>query len=194
VLEILQANSIFDVLAPQYVARIELPLCGGVQIQCDGIDLGLAIETFAAPGKVPLYLERTGERNFGTEAGDTLGLRIIEAASGKSFFYVPACARLDASLADRLRGAALVLFDGTLWSENEMIEQGLMSKTGSRMGHINMSGPEGSIAAFANLGVARRIFVHINNSNPVLNAKSREFAAAQAAGWEIGWDGMELTL
>ena len=63
-----------------------------------------------------------------------------------------------------------MFFDGTLWHENEMIEQGLMGKTGSRMGHLNMSGPDGSIAAFANLDVARKIFVHINNSNPVLDA------------------------
>ena len=93
VLDILQANSILNVLAPRYVARIELPLSGRLQIQFNGIDIGLAIEAFAAPGKVPLYLERTGQREFGTEAGDTLGLRIIETASGKAFFYIPACAR-----------------------------------------------------------------------------------------------------
>ena len=87
-----------------------------------------------------------------------------------------------------------MLFDGTLWSENEMIAQRLTNKTGARMGHINMSGADGSIAAFSDLGVARKIFVHINNSNPVLNAKSSEFASAHAAGWEIGWDGMELAL
>jgi pyrroloquinoline quinone biosynthesis protein B len=75
-----------------------------------------------------------------------------------------------------------------------MIEQGLMGKTGSRMGHVNMSGPDGSIAAFAKLDVERKIFVHINNSNPVLNANSKERAVANAAGWVIGEDGMEVTL
>ena len=125
-----------------------------------------------------------GAADFGTRAGDTLGLRIIETASGKSFFYIPGCARLDEALARRLAGAALVFFDGTLWSETEMIEQGLMGKTGSRMGHINMSGPDGSIAAFADLGVARKIFVHINNSNPVLDAASQR--ARRRRGRRLG--------
>src|SRR5208337_2365168 len=126
--------------------------------------------------------------------GDTLGLKITETASGASFFYIPGCAAIDAALAARLTGAALVLFDGTLWHENEMIDQGLLGKTGTRMGHINLSGADGSIAAFARLNVARKIFVHINNSNPVLNAFSPERAEAEAAGWEIGQDGMEIAL
>ena len=87
-----------------------------------------------------------------------------------------------------------MFFDGTLWHENEMIEQGLLGKTGTRMGHINMSGPDGSLAAFAPLGVARKIYVHINNSNPALNAFSKERREAEAAGWVIGEDGMEVLL
>jgi pyrroloquinoline quinone biosynthesis protein B len=75
-----------------------------------------------------------------------------------------------------------------------MIEQGLMGKTGSRMGHVNMSGDDGSMAAFAPLNVARKIYVHINNSNPVLDANSTQRAAANSAGWEIGADGMEVGL
>jgi pyrroloquinoline quinone biosynthesis protein B len=132
--------------------------------------------------------------NYGSAEGDTLGLKIAETASGKSFFYIPGCASIDAALAQRLRGAALVFFDGTLWHEFEMIDQGLLGKTGSRMGHINMSGDDGSIKAFSALNVARKIFVHINNSNPVLDAGSKERAEANAAGWEIGEDGMEVAL
>jgi pyrroloquinoline quinone biosynthesis protein B len=194
VLEALGANSIFDILAPNLVARIELPLDEPRRIEGAGVDLGLAVEAFAAPGKVALYLEDAAAADFGTQTGDTLGLRIVETATGEAFFYVPGCARVDENLARRLNGAALVFFDGTLWDENEMIEQGLMDKTGSRMGHINISGPDGSIAAFATLEVARKIFVHINNSNPVLDASSPQRAAASAAGWEIGWDGMEVRL
>ena len=88
-----------------------------------------------------------------------------------------------------------MFFDGTLWHENEMIEQGLLGKTGTRMGHINMSGADGSIEAFAKLDVARKIFVHINNSNPVLErVLDQSDAQAEAAGWEIGEDGMEIAL
>lgn len=194
VLEALGANRIFDILAPDLVSRIELPLGEPQPIAGAGVDLGLAVEAFAAPGKVALYLEDAGATDFGTQAGDTLGLRVVETATGDAFFYIPGCARVDEALGRRLKRATLVFFDGTLWRDDEMIEQGLMGKTGSRMGHINMSGPDGSIAAFANSEVGRKIFVHINNSNPVLDASSAQRTAASAAGWEIGWDGMEITL
>jgi pyrroloquinoline quinone biosynthesis protein B len=194
VLSALAANPIFSILQPQLVPRVELPMDETVALHGAGVDLGLSIRAFPVPGKIALYLEDKNAPNFGTSAGDTLGLQVIEAKTGKSFFYIPGCAKVDEALAARLRGAALVFFDGTLFHENEMIEQGLMGKTGSRMGHVNMSGPDGSMAAFAPLGVARKIYVHINNSNPVLNANSPERAIARDAGWEIGADGMEATL
>ncbi len=194
VLDTLKANRIFDILAPDLVARAELPFDAAVEIEGGGVKLGLAVEAFAAPGKIALYLEDANAADLGTRAGDTLGLRVIETATGKSFFYIPGCAAIDGPLARRLRGAALVFFDGTLWRDNEMIEQGLIAKTGSRMGHVNMSGPQGSIASFAVLDVERKIFVHINNSNPVLDANSAERATANNAGWLIGEDGMEVAL
>jgi pyrroloquinoline quinone biosynthesis protein B len=94
----------------------------------------------------------------------------------------------------RLAGSALVFFDGTLWRDDEMIRLGVGSKTGRRMGHMSMSGDDGTIAAFRDLGVARRIFIHINNSNPVLLDDSPERHLAEAAGWEIAYDGMEVRL
>jgi len=194
VLDALGANPIFTILQTQLVPRIELRMDEAVSVRGAGLDLGLAVRAFPVPGKIALYLENANAPNFGTNAGDTLGLEIIETATGDSFFYIPGCAKLDAPLAERLRGAKLVFFDGTLFHENEMIEQGLLGKTGSRMGHINVSGADGSIAAFEPLNVARKIYVHINNSNPLLNEFSEEYATAQAAGWEIGEDGMEVNL
>jgi pyrroloquinoline quinone biosynthesis protein B len=107
---------------------------------------------------------------------------------------MPGGAIVTEPLRRRLAGAALVFFDGTLWRDDEMIRMGVGDKTGRRMGHISMSGPEGAIAAFADLGVQRRIFIHINNSNPVLFEDSPERRAAEAAGWEIAYDGMEVKL
>jgi pyrroloquinoline quinone biosynthesis protein B len=190
VLETLAGNRIFEILSPELVARRPLALDTPTELP----SLGLALEAFVVPGKIALYLEDAKAENFGSQAGDTLGLRVVETATGRAFFYVPGCARMEAALAARLAGADLVFFDGTLWSENEMLEKGLMRKTGSRMGHMNMSGDEGTIAAFKTLDVARKIFVHINNSNPVLNARSEERAAAEAAGWTIGEDGMRFEL
>ncbi|MGD9657395.1 MAG: MBL fold metallo-hydrolase, partial [Methylocystis sp.] len=194
VLDALGANPIFTILQTPLVPRIELRMNEAVETSGAGLDLGLAIRAFPVPGKIALYLENANAPNFGTSAGDTLGLEIIEAATGDSFFYIPGCAKVDDALADRLRGAKLIFFDGTLFQENEMIEQGLLGKTGSRMGHINVSGDDGSIAAFAPLDVKRKIYVHINNSNPLLNEFSNEYAIAQEAGWEIAEDGMEVKL
>jgi coenzyme PQQ biosynthesis protein B len=84
--------------------------------------------------------------------------------------------------------------DGTLWQDDEMIQMGIGVKAGRRMGHISISGEEGAIAAFAELGVRRHIFIHINNSNPVLLADSPERLEAEAAGWEIAYDGMDVRL
>jgi len=195
VLHVLAANRIFDVCAPQYVPRREVPLDAPVALQdAAGKDLGLTLRAFPVPGKIALWLEDLNAPNFGTSEGDTLGFEITETACGKSFFYIPGCAHVPPELAERLTGAALVFFDGTLWHENEMIDQGLLGKTGSRMGHVNMSGADGSIAALAPLGIARKIYVHINNSNPVLDENSAQRKEARAAGWEIGEDGMEVAL
>jgi pyrroloquinoline quinone biosynthesis protein B len=195
VLQTLAASSIFHVLDSRLVGRIPLAVGGSVELTGDGARLGLHIEAFAVPGKVALYLEDAAAGpGFGTQEGDTIGLRVADPATGASFFYIPGCADIDAGLANRLRGAPLVLFDGTLYSDEEMIAQGLSSKTGRRMGHISMSGPEGSLAVFAGLGVQRRIFVHLNNSNPVLREDGPERCEVEAAGWEVAFDGMEICL
>jgi pyrroloquinoline quinone biosynthesis protein B len=193
VLQALAANRIFDVLDPRLVQRV--PLVIGAQVELADADggLGLTLEAFLVPGKVALYLEDAGAGpGLGTREGDTIGVRITDPADGTAFFYIPACAAVDEALAERLRGAALVLFDGTLYSDEEMITQGLSQKTGRRMGHISMAGPEGSLAAFRGLAVRRRIFVHINNSNPVLREDSPERREVERAGWEVAYDGMEI--
>jgi pyrroloquinoline quinone biosynthesis protein B len=145
---------------------------------------------FAVPGKVALYLEGAAPVLDG-ETEDTVGLCI--SGNGKSFFYIPGCARLTPALADRVRGAELLLFDGTLWRDDEMIAQGVGTKTGQRMGHMSVSGPDGSLAAFADLGIRRKIFIHINNTNPILLDDSPERAFVKEAGWEVGEDGMEVS-
>ena len=188
VLDALAANSIFNVLSPQAVARIALPL--GQAIEVAG---GLAVEPYPVPGKVALYLEGAGP-TFGTREGDSIGLKVSDPATGAAFHYIPGCASVDADLGRRLQGAPLVLFDGTLYTDDEMIAQGLSDKTGARMGHVSISGPTGSMAAFQALGVERRIYVHMNNSNPVLREDGAERAQVERAGWEVAFDGMEVRL
>ena len=136
------ANKIFNVLAPAYVARERIAARAlRWRFAGAGVDLGLSVEAFPVAGKIALWLEDAFAANYGSAEGDTLGLKIIETASGNAFFYIPGCARRRRGAGRAARGrATLVLFDGTLWHENEMIDQGLIGKTGTRMGHINMSG------------------------------------------------------
>jgi pyrroloquinoline quinone biosynthesis protein B len=101
---------------------------------------------------------------------------------------------MTAALARRLQGADVVLFDGTLWTDDEMLRAGLGGKTGLRMGHMSVSGPSGTIAAFKRIEVGRKILLHINNSNPVLLDDSPQRAETVAAGWEVACDGMEIRL
>lgn len=193
VLETLEANPIFKVCAPDVAPRRALPLDAATPIHGGGVDLGLSVESFLVPGKTALYLEDADAKDFGSRPGDTIGLKVTETKTGRGFFHIPGCARIDAALAARLDGADLVFFDGTLWSDDEMLAQGLMPKTGARMGHMNMNGEDGSIRAFEALRVRRKVFIHINNSNPVLDAASPERAAARAAGWIVAEDGMRFT-
>src|SRR5271165_805015 len=194
VLAVIAANPMFDVLARDCVERIELPLDRQIELAGATGPSGVAVVAFTVLAKVPLYLETAGQDPGIAEEGDAVGLQIIDAGTGKSFFFVPGCAAMTDRLRQRLSGSELVFFDGTLWRDDEMIRLGVGNKTGRRMGHISMSGEDGAIAAFRDLGVKRRIFIHINNSNPVLLDDSPERRAAEAAGWEIAYDGMEVRL
>ena len=195
VLDVLAGNSIFDVLNPDLVKREIMALGKPFAVEGPSGSLGLTVEAFTVPGKIPLYLEDeekgTGG-SFGTEEGDTVGLKVTEDKTGKHFFFIPGCSGLDDTLRARLKGAPLLFFDGTLYTNDEMIVQGLMQKTGDRIGHMNMSGPKGTVEQMAPLGIARKIFIHINNSNPVLRDDSPERAAVTEAGWEVSYDGMEV--
>jgi pyrroloquinoline quinone biosynthesis protein B len=194
VLAVIDANPIFHVLAPDCVERVELPLDRRIELVGATGPSGMAVIAFAVPAKVPLYLEAAGHDPGIAEEGDAVGLEVIDSGTGKSFFFIPGCAVMTDSLRRRLAGSELVFFDGTLWRDDEMIRLGVGDKTGRRMGHISMSGDDGAIAAFRDLGVKRRIFIHINNSNPVLLDDSPERQLAEAAGWEIAYDGMEVRL
>jgi pyrroloquinoline quinone biosynthesis protein B len=196
VLRVLEANSIFNVLNTELVARRALTLDTSVDLTTrDGAAAGLRVTAFSVPGKPALYLEGQDiGAHLAERSENTIGLAIEETATDKRFFFVPGCAAIDAPLKARLTGAALLFFDGTLWHDDEMIRAGLGAKTGKRMGHVSVADADGTIAALAGAGIARKIFVHINNTNPLHRPDSDEHRTARAAGWEVGRDGMELTL
>lgn len=187
VLDILSANSIFDVLPRDRVPRRALRAGEVLKLPLpDGTPSGLSVEAFDVPGKVPWYLEGAAEAG-----GDTVGLTF--RAGGRTAHVVAACASVTPEVSERLSGADTVFFDGTLWSDDEMIRAGLGAKTGQRMGHLSMSGEDGAIAALAPLGIRRKVFIHINNSNPALRPGSSERLAAEAAGWIVPQAGSAFT-
>jgi pyrroloquinoline quinone biosynthesis protein B len=195
VLAILKSNSIFNVLGETNVKRVPVDIDRAFEPALpDGTPSGIEVEAFTVPGKGAWYLE--GKVHPGGEdgAGDTLGLRIRDKATGKHFYFIAACAHVTPELKARLNGAPLVFFDGTVWRDDEMIAAGLGAKTGQSMGHISMSGNEGAIASLADLAIDRKIFLHINNSNPALLQGSKERKLAEGAGWQIGADGTEIVL
>ena len=196
VLGVLAANSIFNVLNPAFVSRRPIALDEPFRpLAADGSELGLTLTAFAVPGKVALWLEDTAKGvDIGAVTEDTIALDIRDTVSGRGFFYIPACARMTDELAARIRGAELVFFDGTLWVDDEMIRDGVGSKTGQRMGHLSVSGAGGSMELLAGLGVKRKVFIHINTTNPILLDDSAERAAVVARGWEVAYDGMALSL
>jgi len=187
--DVLDANPIFDALNRSVVSRKSVSLEVPFEILP-----GLEATLFAVPGKVPLYMEdmEGDEVDTGLVGEQTVGVGLRSAST--RVYYIPGCAMMTDALRTRLDGADLVFFDGTLWRDDEMQRAGLGPKTGKRMGHMSMGGPHGSMAAFEDISVDQKIFVHMNNTNPVHRPDSDERAQAEAAGWTVGRDGMEITL
>jgi len=184
-LDLIDANPIFGVLAPDLVSRVAV-LPG----EPFGLPGGIEAEMFTVPGKPPLYAEGDAPE-IGGETGMSVGIE-IRAGKGRLAF-VPGAAAIPASLHARLSRADAVLFDGTLFTDDEMIRSKTGSKTGRRMGHVPIDGEDGSLTHLAGLS-GRRIYIHINNTNPVLVDGSPERRRVEAAGWEIAEDGMEIEL
>jgi pyrroloquinoline quinone biosynthesis protein B len=181
-LDLLDANRIFDVLDPSLVRRVALtPL---EPVPCGG---GLTLTLLAMPGKVPLYMEERGA----TQPEPGPNYAALLQANGGSVIVAPACAEITDPVRHQLRQADLLFFDGTLFTDDEMITAGLGQKTGRRMGHVPVSGPGGTLEGLADLR-GRRILLHINNTNPIWLLDSPERRQVEMAGFEIAYDGMEV--
>ena len=181
----LAANSIFSVLAADVVARH--PIRAGTAF---GLPGGIEGELFIVPGKAPLYLE--GD-NPALEAETEANVGIELRAAGARLVFIPGAAKLTPAIVERMRDADAVLFDGTLFTDDEMILAKAGTKTGRRMGHMPVGGPDGTLAALAGLA-RRRILIHINNTNPILIEGSQPRRAVEAAGFEVAEDGMRIDL
>ena len=178
-------NAMFAVLAPDLVIRrAAVP---GESLALPG---GLQAQLFLVPGKVPLYLE---DENPETASETAANVGVELSCGGARMAYIPGAAAVTAAMVERIARADAVFFDGTLFRDDEMIASGTGTKTGRRMGHMPIEGAGGSLAALGRVA-ARRIYLHINNTNPILVEGSPERLQVERAGWEIAEDGMEIVL
>src|SRR5216683_3149870 len=178
-------NAMFAVLAPDLVIRrAAVP---GESLALPG---GLQAQLFLVPGKVPLYLE---DENPETASETAANVGVELSCGGARMAYIPGAAAVTAAMVERIARADAVFFDGTLFRDDEMIASGTGTKTGRRMGHMPIAGAGGSLDALGRVA-ARRIYLHINNTNPILVEGSPERLQVERAGWEIAEDGMEIAL
>lgn len=173
----------------QLVVR-ELALGTPVQLaDAAGEPLGLSVRAFATAGKLPVHfvghVDPCPEDNVGLSFSSSDG-----AAKGR-LAYAAACANADDGLA--LEGHDVVLFDGTFFLEDELSRLGLSKSMAKDMAHVPIDGPNGSLRLLSTLK-ARKIYTHINNTNPILAPGSEERRRVESAGWEIAYDGMEISV
>ncbi|HEV2425097.1 MAG TPA: pyrroloquinoline quinone biosynthesis protein PqqB [Terriglobia bacterium] len=142
--------------------------------------IGLWITPVAAPSSPPEPV--------------SVAVAAVSPPPRKTLAFLPGVGSIPDSLLERLQQCDVLLFDGTFWSDEEPASIPGLGKTASQMGHMPVSGARGSLASLAGLDRARKIFIHINNTNPILDEESAEYRAVRDAGWEVARDGMEITL
>jgi pyrroloquinoline quinone biosynthesis protein B len=143
----------------------------------------------ALKSKPPPYSPHRNE----PRPGDNIGVRIVDERNGRSVFYAPGLGEIEPHLRPFLSAADCVMVDGTFWTDDELARLGISKKRARDMGHLPQSGPGGMLELLTPLA-ARRILIHINNTNPILDEDSPERAALDAAGIEVAYDGMEIEL
>jgi pyrroloquinoline quinone biosynthesis protein B len=171
------------------VRRHQLPLSDdGFRIP--GIE-GLRFVACALSSKAPPYSPHRDR----PQPGDNIGVTIVDERSGKRLFYAPGLGQIEPPVRDAMHSAHCVLVDGTCWSDDELVRLGVSAKRARDIGHLPQSGPGGMIEQLGGLPPGtRRILIHINNTNPILNEDSAEHRELARHGIEVSYDGMEISL
>ena len=157
-----------------------------------GEDSGLRCRALSLGTHYPAYVSPRRQAELKSDNA-SLGL-IAESSSGKRLAYMPAVPRIDGTLLQELESADVLLFDGTFWSDDELIRIQGGGQTAQQMGHVPISSADGSLSKLAGLRRPRKIYVHINNTNPMLNEAGREYREVRASGWEVAEDGWQFDL
>jgi pyrroloquinoline quinone biosynthesis protein B len=152
---------------------------------------GLAFEALPLTSNAPPYSPHRDQ----PQPGDNIGVTLVDAKSGKRLFYAPGLGRMEEHVWAAMQAADCVLVDGTLWTDDEMIALGASKKTSRDMGHLPQSGPDGMIEWLDKLpATTRKVLIHINNTNPILDEDSPQRAELARHGIEVSYDGMEIIL
>ena len=157
----------------------------------DGRPSGLTVKALAVPGKPPIHLEG---RVSPSDPELNVGLRFRQCTTGRVLAYLSAVGSITSSVFEALADADCVMFDGTFWSSDELSGPGFLEKSAEDLAHWPVGGKRGSLAMLSKLTAPRRVFIHINNTNPMLRDDSTERKIIEAAGWSVAWDGMEIRL
>ncbi|TGU86770.1 pyrroloquinoline quinone biosynthesis protein PqqB [Acinetobacter pittii] len=126
--------------------------------------------------------------------GDNIALIIKDHKTQKQLFYAPGLGKIDDQIMQIMQSSDCVMIDGTLWTDDEMQQTGVGTKTGREMGHLYISGEGGSLSYLNQLSTPKKVLIHINNTNPILNENSTQFAELKANGVEVAYDGMQIEL
>lgn len=151
---------------------------------------GLSFRVYPVEGKAPPYSSHRNDPH----PGDNIALVVIDQASGNKLVYAPGIYTLSAALRAEMSEAQCILIDGTFWHEDEMVRNGVGAKLAHEMGHLPQSGSQGMIEQLIKFPQARKILIHINNTNPILDEDSVERKILDQQGIEVAYDGMEIVL
>ena len=187
-------NSAFAMLSrvPRQVSWTEIhPGQNFSLLDTTGNDSGICASVFSLGSRYPAYVSKQRAQQL---CGEDALLGVILQASGQTLAYLPAVPAIDDALLHRLESADLLLFDGTFWSDDELIKVQGGGATAREMGHVPVSGADGSLRELASLDRPRKIFIHINNTNPMLDEARPEYREVRDAGWEIAEDGTGFEL
>lgn len=165
-----------------------VPLDGG-SFTMAGIE-GLRFHTHCLKSKAPPY----SPHRHDPHDGDTIGVLVEDVASGRTLYYAPGLGEIEPHVLSAMQRADCVMVDGTFWREDEMQHAGISNKKAHEMGHLPQSGPGGMLEVLNGIGTKRKILIHINNTNPILDRNSPERAELDQAGIEVASDGLEFEL
>ena len=192
---LMDGNSMFGMLqrAPGQLSWSDFhPGTKFTLLNAGGEDSGLRCRALSLGTHYPAYVSRARQSEL--IAGEaSLGL-IVESPSGRRLAYMPAVPQVDDALITEIESADVLLFDGTFWSDDELIRIQGSGATARQMGHVPVSSDEGSLRKLAQLRRPRKIYVHINNTNPMLNEAGPEYAQVRESGWEVAEDGWQFDL